>query len=552
MRVRIFGPPGTGKTFTLNKIFGHIAGIEDGSWLLDSIGLNIPFSMANKKDIVFVSFSNTAVDEFVGRLGLRRNYRSGYWSTMHGISMSLLIRADKLDKGIVERTLLRGGPAYWQKKFCLENNIPYDDTGEMNLLGNEFFTALTYVINKYFPDFNSIDRTIDMLEEFNEEFPHMAEDWYKFKKRNGVIDFNDVLILEWREELVPPGRILIADEFQDFSRLQFEIFETWAENMDLVIVAGDDDQAISFHQGAEAKYLLMFDSDRDVVLQQSRRLPKIPMMISLAFIMKYVRNRYRKVFRPRDRLGSFYIAQKDIDWVLNTAEKLAEMGRDVLIMARTNSKVREIEELLLYRGIPYYRFKKHTVWSEFIDPSIKVINAVKSGNLPDVKLLKKYLGMTGLPPERVDTIVVELKKDRLGAFTASLIKKLNTDPAKLLNLKHLAEMTGSFEKARLVIDVLHKAWNNEFTPMRGKIFVETIHSSKGREADYVFIIDSITNRIADELVIMDDGFENEIRVWYVAMTRARHSVVVVPGNIPFLIPRVKGIYRKVMKKIVGS
>jgi superfamily I DNA/RNA helicase len=541
--VRIFGPPGTGKTYTLNQIFGHITGRTLPSKYIHAIGLNIPYDGYPASQVIFMSYTNTAVDEFLERVGLVRDYRRGFWSTMHGIAMSVLIRAKKLDRYIVGRTLIGGGVSRWQKKFCIEHDIPYDETGELNLKGNQFFTALTYMINRYYPVLGDLHRVFDYLYSFDPEFPFLAEEWQKFKRKNNIIDFNDVLIMAYEYEINVPGKVLISDEFQDFGYLQYEIFMQWAQDKDFVIIAGDDDQAVAFHNGADPRFLLKFGADETVVLDRSKRIPRKVHALSVKYIRTYVKERYDKRFLPRDYEGFVAIRQAPIDDVVRIARKIASDGLKVLILARTNVDVRKIEDLLISYRIPHYRFKRHTVWSEFIDPLMGVVTAIKERKVPDPSLLSLYLRMSGMAPEKVARIIEAVKNDRGGIYTMGLLKKLDRDPRQILKKQAVAEIVGSEDKALLVIDTLSRVYSGQFTKLPGKIFVETIHSSKGREGDLVIVLDGITTKIQNEVAMGRRQFENEVRVWYVAMTRAKRGLIIVPWDSPFLIPQLKKMLR---------
>ncbi len=63
-----------------------------------------------------------------------------------------------------------------------------------------------------------------------------------------------------------------------------------------------------------------------------------------------------------------------------------------------------------------------------------------------------------------------------------------------------------------------------------RVTIGTIHSVKGMEADWVAILPDMTRRTAEGAAITP---EDEARVWYVAATRARQGVILVPGRTPY-------------------
>jgi len=63
-----------------------------------------------------------------------------------------------------------------------------------------------------------------------------------------------------------------------------------------------------------------------------------------------------------------------------------------------------------------------------------------------------------------------------------------------------------------------------------KIHILTIHGSKGLEADNVFLLDGITYRIHENMFFHVEEIENEHRVWYVGLTRARKNTFIAFGH----------------------
>jgi DNA helicase-2/ATP-dependent DNA helicase PcrA len=57
--------------------------------------------------------------------------------------------------------------------------------------------------------------------------------------------------------------------------------------------------------------------------------------------------------------------------------------------------------------------------------------------------------------------------------------------------------------------------------------VQTIHASKGSQAEQVILYDGVTKRIYDDLLDDADSKKNEWRTWYVGMTRAQDSLIVL-------------------------
>jgi len=540
VNLRIFGPPGTGKTYALTQILGHLTGRLDASEWLAEYDLDLPHKAYSPREVVLMSFTNSAVDELVGRVGFRRGYRAGLFGTMHGIALHLLRSARIVSPRVVSRTLGKpGAVGWWKAKFAREVGVPYDPNEELTTLpGNQFFNAYTYAVNVYFPRFLNLGRVVDKLMAENEEWGVLAEQWLKFKRREKIIDFDDILALAFVTDVHPERPVLIADEFQDFSPLQWEVFKNWMVDTEFTIISGDDDQTLFRFQGASPDFLLHeFPADETVVLKRSFRLPSQVLLASQLLVKLFVRNRYPKKFQPRVRGGK--VLMRDIDFmsIPDNALFLARKGFSVMVLARTNSQVKDLEELFLQKGVPFYRFKtrRMQVWKDFVDRIENFIGMLKERKPPLRSDARFYLRLTGLEGPKLDRAVEVLTANPSNLLAEKIIR----DPLGPLKPEKVAEALGSQSLAEVALEALRARLNGRMEKPAGEIYIDTIHSAKGREADVVIIYDTITPRIRTELEEGDrEDFEAEVRVWYVALTRAREAVVITRGPYPFLRPKL--------------
>ena len=540
--IRVFGPPGTGKTYALNRIVYHLTGVENNSAFLQGLGLELPYRAYRMPQVAYISFMNSAVDELLNRLGVRRSYRNGPWGTLHGLALHLLISQKVVPKETVNKTFYgKAGLYWWKKRFSYEVGLPYDPNEEFKSLpGNQLFDGLSYAVNVYYPKYADLGRVLDKFAEAHPELAPYAGEWVKFKRREGIIDFDDMLILAYHARPHLDARVLIVDEFQDFGPLQYEIFTTWAENKDYVIVAGDDDQVVSVYNGSDPRFLVELPgvgSDADAVLKQSFRLPYVVWEGSKLFIEHYVKYRYAKEFLPREEEGMFLQMRVGYYRIPDLAIDLAEKGRSVLILARTNNLVREVEKMLLMKGAEYYRYKTRVtqVWRDFINRMADIIKAVRQRKRVAEADLRFFFRFTDIPRDKVDTLAKAFAKGNvpLDAY------KIFNNPLKLIKFNNVADFLGSQEKAEMALNALAGILSGKLKRPKGHITVETIHAAKGREADVVVLLDTITPRIYDEMSSNRADFEAEMRVWYVAMTRARHVLITVPVDLPLAVPLLR-------------
>ena len=112
-----------------------------------------------------------------------------------------------------------------------------------------------------------------LYEVITDRAERMAQEIKLFKRDQGVVDYTDMIEQFVQFGTCPRFELLIVDEAQDLSRLQWEMVEKLAEGVPNVYFAGDDDQAIYEWAGADLNYFLNIDGEK-IVLKKSYRLRK--------------------------------------------------------------------------------------------------------------------------------------------------------------------------------------------------------------------------------------------------------------------------------------
>ena len=99
-------------------------------------------------------------------------------------------------------------------------------------------------------------------------------DTYEHYKKDSFIDFTDMIERAIDEVEFPPLEVLILDEAQDFTPLQWSVIYKMVDKVKRIYLAGDDDQGIYKWNGADPKYFTTYFPGREVVLRQTRRFGK--------------------------------------------------------------------------------------------------------------------------------------------------------------------------------------------------------------------------------------------------------------------------------------
>lgn len=362
---------------------------------------------------------------------------------------------------------------------------PFRTAAALDHLGPEVDQAIEIVqlarrrgrtIRSQYLEWTNLTTSIDFCERIG----RMYESW---KKHFGVLDFDDML--SQAAGHTHKFSLVFVDEAQDLSRLQWDVVLNMVKPGGQLVVAGDDDQAIFTWAGADPHKMRRI-ADEVVVLSQSHRIPRAVHRAANSLISA-VTNRQSKEYLPMDREGYFtYLG--DLSGLLSAA-------RPKTVMCRDRYTVRSVEEEAVRAGVPY----------------------VVEG--------QGDLGLFAGRKARVKAAIMERDGETLKRFR----RWLTPYGQDILD-------GGGIPDWRWAMDLEdHEVWyletvNPEAEPV---LTVSTIHKQKGKEFDHAVIVAHCSSRV-ESLQETTAETEDEVRVWYVAMTRAKEGVTIV-GTNPFLL-----------------
>ncbi len=501
--IKIYGGPGTGKTRYLHTT------VED---LIDH-GIKL-------EHIGFCSYTNSAVNELCERLSVRRKSKQVPWfTTLHGICLSLgVIHDEEFAQKVKNTYRKRGFVEGWKFEFCKQYDIEYEfaEVGASDLLGNRAFTLYTACVGTLFPKYEDIERCIDFLVNNFEQYGWIIQEWHKFKQHYEIIDFEDMLIEGYLLDRCPPIDVFIADEAQDFNRLEFEIVKRIIDIVDKAYLAGDDDQAINTWKGAKAEYFLNLQADEEIVLPKTYRLPPELWKFSQQILKLIERRKEKEIEAVSDRSGSVrFVGIRTIDEITYLASKLSDTYYDktVFLLFRTNRMVKEAERTLIKLRKPFRRLKGVSLWEKDLILAWNAIAKLRKGEFPSEKEFKFIIEQVQLPESTKKEIKAYFEKTgNIPLFIFELFRKAD--------IEYLVD-TSRFDKRQL--EILRYA-DEPIKPESINLWIDTIHAAKGREADIVILCDGITSTI--EHTAFNGHRDDELRVWYVGCTRAREKLFV--------------------------
>jgi DNA helicase II / ATP-dependent DNA helicase PcrA len=195
-------------------------------------------------------------------------------------------------------------------------------------------------------------------------------------KEQNAFDFDDLLVKPVELFMQVPEilnvyrqrfKFVLVDEYQDTNHAQYKFLELLSREHENLMVVGDDDQSIYGWRGADIRNILDFEKDfphtRIVRLEQNYRSTG---NILAAANRVIAQNQKRKGKTLRTEAGPGELLTKveclderdEAEWIVTEIEKrLAEnrsrTPRDFVVLYRTNSQSRALEEALIRHDVPY-------------------------------------------------------------------------------------------------------------------------------------------------------------------------------------------------------
>jgi DNA helicase II / ATP-dependent DNA helicase PcrA len=377
------------------------------------------------------------------------------------------------------------------------------------------------------------------------------------------------------------------DEYQDTNTVQYKIAKILAQKHQNICVVGDIDQNIYSWRGADIKNILNFEKDYPnatiVILEENYRSTNIILTAANKIIEKN-KNRREKNLYTRQAGGEkilLYGAFDETDeaeFIARTSGELIEEGvraEEVAVLYRANFQSRAIEEAFLMYNIPYqvlgtkfFERKEIKDIVSFIKASLnpdcfsdfkRILNIPPRG-IGKTTLMKIEMGQEESLPTITKQKIIDfrklledLKEILLTHPTSVAIKELvkktginqmykkgkEEDEERIENIKELIALSTRYdhmspeegilkflEDASLASD--QDELDKTSKDKQGKVKLMTVHASKGLEFDYVFVggleAELFPHKRISETRITNDEAEEERRLFYVAITRARKKL----------------------------
>ncbi|MFD8290568.1 ATP-dependent DNA helicase UvrD2 [Streptomyces lavendulae] len=367
----------------------------------------------------------------------------------------------------------------------------------------------------------------------------------QLKRDRGMIDFEDVLLLtvgvlqdrhDIAEQIRAQYQHFVVDEYQDVSPLQQRLLELWLGDRDSLCVVGDASQTIYSFTGATPDHLLDFRTryPQATVVKLVRDYRSTPQVVHLANGLlgqargRAADHRLELVSQREPGPDPVYAEYPDepaeAEGVAGRVRDLIAAGvpaGEIAVLYRINAQSEVYEQALADAGVPYQlrgaeRFFER---AEVQKAVLALRGSARSGGSDDpllqdvvelgsqVRAVLSSTGWTTEPPAGSGAV-----RDQWESLAA--LVRLAEDFARSRPGVTLADLVVELDERRAA----------QHAPTVQGVTLASLHAAKGLEWDAVFLVGLTDGMMPITYAKTDEQVEEERRLLYVGVTRARHHL----------------------------
>lgn len=570
----VLAGPGSGKTLTIAKRIEYL----------------IMRHKVRPEEILVITFTKYAAWEMKNRTRsiCGPSSYAVTFGTFHGIYYGILKWAYRLnqsnllsdeEKYRILREILPGidwdqEPEADEEKDYLQELAIEIGNVKNNCMDIEEYEPVKYTTEK----FRKLYRT---YEETKKKYRKIDFEDMLIQCRDLFMKRPDIL-KKWQEKF----QYILVDEFQDVNQAQYDVVRMLAAPQDNLFVVGDDDQSVYGFRGAKPGIMMEFMKDypkaRQILLDVNYRSSGYIVKGALRVIGNNKIRFEKKIeaFRKPDETVHVQEVKDPVQEAEYVLERIREYGEkgvsytEMAVLYRTNVDARAMSELMMEYQIPFV-MKEHlnNIYEHFIALDmisylrlsqgeydrkyfLQIANrpnryltreSMKTGNV-SYESLRRYYRDKDWMVDRIDQLEWDMKMicDKTPYAAIQYIRKR-------MGYDEFLKEYAAYRKisSEDLFAVLEEIWQNskgfgtikewfEHIESYGKMLKEqnkkngekegvnlmTMHAAKGLEFDTVFVIEANEGSCPYKKATTDEEIEEERRLFYVAMTRAKRKLVI--------------------------
>ena len=567
----VLAGPGSGKTLTITKRIEYLIGKHHVS----------------PEEILVITFTKAASVEMKERFVRLCGQKAGpvTFGTFHGIYYGILKWAYRMNASNIlseeqKYQLLKQVIGRMEIDIDDEKDFLQGIAGEIGNIKNNQIPLAEYeslncseeVFREIFEQYEKERKRLKKID-----FDDMLVLVYElFKKRPDILSM-------WQRKF----RYILIDEFQDINQVQYDVIRMLAAPENNLFIVGDDDQSIYRFRGARPDIMLGFKKDypdtKEILLDVNYRSTKA-IVNGAARVIRHNVNRYPKQIITTNEQGETVHIQEvrhpieESKYVVSQIQEAKKRGipsSEIAVLFRTNVEARALAETFMEYNMPF-RMKEcmpnlyeHFIAQDLItylkmalgDRSRKSFLAIMNrpnryigrdsveGTTISFESLRKFYCDKDWMLDRIDQLEVDFRilKNMAPYGAIQYIRKhigydefLKEYAAfRKINMEDLKEVLREIEERAKAFRTIEEWFTHieEYSEELKRqsqqketdpeaITFMTMHGSKGLEFDLVFIIGANETITPYKKAETKEEVEEERRMFYVAMTRARKKLVI--------------------------
>lgn len=573
----VLAGPGSGKTTVVTKRVQYL--VQDCHISPSSILV-----------ITFTKVAATEMKErFLRLMEQSEEKPQGYGNVLFGTFHAVFFNILKLSYGFTAANILREETRYQYMKEIVDRlKLEIDDEnefisgvlGEISLIKNERISLEHYfskncaedIFRKIFASYEQRKRNARLID-FDDMLSYT---WELLTKRPDILE-------AWQKKF----RYILVDEFQDINRLQYDILRLLAQPENNLFIVGDDDQSIYRFRGAKPEIMLNFQKDFPtagrVLLNDNFRSTR-QIVNAAGRVIRKNQSRFAKEITARGgegpgvRILAFEDQQQECLYLLKEMQEYKKNGgawQQMAVLYRTNTQPRLLIQKFMEFNVPFrVRDQVPNLFEHWIAKNLFCYIRLACGSklrkdlLPVLNRPKRYMNRECLNDEiicweymmdyykdkpyvcdKIERLQYDLKMlGRMGPFAAiNYIRHVMGYEEYLkeyaefrrMNAEDLMEVLNELQESARAYKTYDEwfaymeRYKKEMDEMRKRqqevkegVHLATMHSSKGLEYDKVFILDAAEGITPYKKAVLDADLEEERRMFYVAMTRAKKELTI--------------------------
>lgn len=573
----VLAGPGSGKTTVVTKRVQYL--VQDCHISPSSI-LVITFTKAAATEMK---------ERFLRLMEQSEEKPQGYGNVLFGTFHAVFFNILKLSYGFTAANILREETRYQYMKEIVDRlKLEIDDEnefisgvlGEISLIKNERISLEHYfskncaedIFRKIFASYEQRKRNARLID-FDDMLSYT---WELLTKRPDILE-------AWQKKF----RYILVDEFQDINRLQYDILRLLAQPENNLFIVGDDDQSIYRFRGAKPEIMLNFQKDFPtagrVLLNDNFRSTR-QIVNAAGLVIRKNQSRFAKEITARGgegpgvRILAFEDQQQECLYLLKEMQEYKKNGgawQQMAVLYRTNTQPRLLIQKFMEFNVPFrVRDQVPNLFEHWIAKNLFCYIRLACGSklrkdlLPVLNRPKRYMNRECLNDEiicweymmdyykdkpyvcdKIERLQYDLKMlGRMGPFAAiNYIRHVMGYEEYLkeyaefrrMNAEDLMEVLNELQESARAYKTYDEwfaymeRYKKEMDEMRKRqqevkegVHLATMHSSKGLEYDKVFILDAAEGITPYKKAVLDADLEEERRMFYVAMTRAKKELTI--------------------------